>query len=234
MLKLYNVNQKELILQDVFETVLDHGTFKMVEELYEYLNLCNIKGNAALDNIFFNAIRKHNELLDLMKKSINQTSAKSAVDETSSATSHEEAKCPKVKISALDLTNLCLKREISYDNSENRFLSPAMSPIKGKTRDCFSPERKQLCASPVVYKELEYSDKRERVKRYIDSINLRSEHYKQARLYFRRRTFKQIKDMNNNLVEDQMFMNLDKTCENCNETLGYSEIMRGMKKARFV
>jgi hypothetical protein len=32
MLKVHNIDQKELILQDVFETVLDHGTFKMVEE----------------------------------------------------------------------------------------------------------------------------------------------------------------------------------------------------------
>lgn len=39
ILMLFNVNQKELILQDVFETVLEHGTLKMVEELYEYLNL---------------------------------------------------------------------------------------------------------------------------------------------------------------------------------------------------
>jgi hypothetical protein len=32
MLKVHNIDQKELILQDVFETVLDHGTFRMVEE----------------------------------------------------------------------------------------------------------------------------------------------------------------------------------------------------------
>jgi len=61
------LSQKELIFQDVFETALDHGTFDMVEELYEYLNLCNIKGNSALDNIFFNAIRKHNEILNLLE-----------------------------------------------------------------------------------------------------------------------------------------------------------------------
>lgn len=32
ILKVHNIAQKELILQDVFETVLDHGTLRMVEE----------------------------------------------------------------------------------------------------------------------------------------------------------------------------------------------------------
>ena len=66
LIKFYQIGQSDLILQDLFETILEHGTFKMVEELYEFLNLCKINGSAALDNIFFNAIRKHNEILDLM------------------------------------------------------------------------------------------------------------------------------------------------------------------------
>ena len=40
----------------------------MIEELYELLKLLNIKGNATIDNIFFNAIRKHNEIIDLQSK----------------------------------------------------------------------------------------------------------------------------------------------------------------------
>ena len=68
LLVVHNINQKELILQDVFQTVLDYGTFKMIEELYELIKLLNIKGNSTLDNIFFNAIRKHNELIDIQSK----------------------------------------------------------------------------------------------------------------------------------------------------------------------
>jgi len=50
----------------------------MINELYEYLNLLNIKGNAKLDNIFFNAIRKHNELLDLENKRKQNESMKNS------------------------------------------------------------------------------------------------------------------------------------------------------------
>ena len=68
MIHTYEIKNRDLILQDVFETILEHGTFKMIEELYEYLNLYGIKGNSKIDNIFFNAIRKHNEILELVNK----------------------------------------------------------------------------------------------------------------------------------------------------------------------
>lgn len=90
ILIIHNINQKELILQDVFQTVLDHGSFKMIEELYEFINFLNIKGNSALDNIFFNAIRKHNEIIDLHVK-ISQREESKIFDKAIEEDSSEEA-----------------------------------------------------------------------------------------------------------------------------------------------
>ena len=104
LLMKYKIEEKELIMQDVFETVLEHGTFKMVEELYEYLNLWEIKGNAMLDNIFFNAIRKHNEILDLMKKNNHRSSQNSKSSTYHSKKGVEEWKFPQIEPNDLNAT----------------------------------------------------------------------------------------------------------------------------------
>lgn len=74
---------------------------------------------------------------------------------------------------------------------------PLMIPIKYETKSnslsrLSSPRshKQKLSISPVVNKELEYFEKRKRVKRYIDSINIKSEYYNNSRLKFRKRTFK--------------------------------------------
>lgn len=167
LLMLHNINQKELILQDVFETVLDHGTFKMIEELYEYLNLCKIKGNAALDNIFFNAIRKHNELLDIMHNKDRETSEK--IFENASDAGY--------------MSN----DPLDTSGTQSQYLT--VGPSKSRSQ-VSSPERKKLCASPVVNKDLEYAEKKARVKRYIDSINVKSDYSIKSKMMFRNRTFK--------------------------------------------
>jgi len=205
----HHISQKEFILQDVFETVLDHGTFKMIEELYEYLNLCKIQSNAFLDNIFFNAIRKHNEILELIQPD----------EDTKSADPFEN----------------CNELEINQDYVEADSNSWIISGSKsGEFGSIGSPGAKQtLSISPLLHKEIEFADKRSRLKRYLESINLTSKYYLENKLKFRKRTFKHDKDINNHLIQDTLTIYLDHEWESWGKNLRYQEIISSYKTSGF-
>ena len=212
---IHNLNQKQLILQDVFQTVLDHGTFKMIEELYEFINFLNIKGNSALDNIFFNAIRKHNEIIDLHVK-INQREETKifdkAIEEEDSSDEAQGSYTPKynppLHIKSLSLISPIIKE--NYMKIEN------FSIVNRSNFDALSLiDKKQLYISPNVNKEIEYDDRKARMKRYFSSTTMKSDFYINSKQKFRRRTFKRSKDMNAKLVQDTVFIFIDTEWYTC-------------------
>lgn len=85
--------------------------------------------------------------------------------------------------------------ETLNEESDNQFLSSLNSPPKSRSYVWSSTEHKQLSASPVVNKNLELDEKRKRVRKYNNATNMKSEYYAEARVNFRKRTFKKIKDM---------------------------------------
>lgn len=144
----------------------------------------DIKSNAKLDNIFFNAIRKHNEIFDLTHKNKNKKSDLSS----------EESKDKQMANSEFDSIEY---EECNGELSDEVNELPMILPIKFETKSnsvsrLSSPrsQKQKISISPVINKELEYFEKRKRVKRYIDSINIKSEYYRESRLKFRKRTFK--------------------------------------------
>lgn len=146
----YKLNEKLLVLEDVFETVLDHGTFSMIQELYQYLSFCKIQGNAALDNIFFNAIRKHNELIDL--KSIPR----------------------RLSSSSKNVFEWVKEEDDEFDEvHHNRTMTDYIHNSIPST-----PDRQTFSILPVVNRNIGYDDREQRIRRYLDSLNPKSKYYK--------------------------------------------------------
>lgn len=116
--------------------------------------------------MYFNAIRKHNEILSIVSKK---------------------------KIKKKRITTIEEDKEISeFLLPEGEFERPLTQPI-----------------SPQAPRDLEYEDKRKRVKKYISSITLTSDYYLSARSQFRKRTFKPIKHMHNMLIEERLNISID-------------------------
>ena len=212
---IHNINQKELVLQDVFQTVLDHGSFKMIEELYEFINFLNIKGNSALDNIFFNAIRKHNEIIDLHVKISQREESKifdKAIEEEDSSDEAQGSSKQKftspIHMKSLSLISPAIKETcLKFEN---------LSLINRSNLDTLNlTDKKQLYISPNVNKEIEYEDRKARMKRYFSSTTMKSDYFITSKQQFRKRTFKKTRDMNNKLIQDSIFMFIDTECEKC-------------------
>lgn len=152
----HKISQKHLILQDVFETVLEHGNFKMINELYEYLNLTRIQGNVVLDNIFYNAVRKHNELLDLKdqdsnivtpfdiseikdesKSNFNSESSNKSSDEKSHISSPERQNFSTIPIAPNKITfqdrNTILKRYLNSIKTESEYYNTSKELFRKRT-----------------------------------------------------------------------------------------------------
>mmetsp|Transcript_36923 Transcript_36923/g.36533 ORF Transcript_36923/g.36533 Transcript_36923/m.36533 type:complete len:216 (+) Transcript_36923:174-821(+) len=214
MLKIADIQSKNLILEDLFETILEHGRFDMIEELYEFMRLLNIKGNAKLDHIFFNAIRKHNEILDLKKQ-----------EKTIREDLFEDI---KISIQSPSRT-----RTSVIEHHDSEFLDSKTQRMTEFGLKLPSIKKKMLSFSPVVSHEIGKKERKKRLVQYTSSVDLESEYYQEKKETFQKRTFKREKDMHNFLVPDTLFLHIEAICDNCDCKIKYKGIIKGMKNIGF-
>ncbi|CAI2375139.1 unnamed protein product [Moneuplotes crassus] len=214
MLKIADIQSKNLILEDLFETILEHGRFDMIEELYEFMRLLNIKGNAKLDHIFFNAIRKHNEILDLKKQ-----------EKTIREDLFEDIK--------INIQSPSRTRTSVIEHHDSEFLDSKTQRMTEFGLKPPSIKKKMLSFSPVVSHEIGKKERKKRLVQYTSSVDLKSEYYQEKKETFQKRTFKREKDMHNFLVPDTLFLHIEAICDNCDCKIKYKGIIKGMKNIGF-